>query len=106
MHGSRQSLFTRDDTFFGVCEAIGQDFGFNANILRVAFGVLLLWNPVVIISAYLGLGVIVAASRWLYPDTPRKPRRSKAAAAGPVAAAAEPGPQEREGEPEDLAIAA
>ena len=104
MHGPRQSLFTRDDTFFGVCEAIGQDFGFNANILRVAFGVLLLWNPLVVIGTYLGLGVIVAASRWLYPDTPRKPRRGTAAAV-PVAAA-EPGPQAREREPEDLAIAA
>ena len=34
---SGQNLFTRDDTFFGICEGVGEDFGFNANWRRLAF---------------------------------------------------------------------
>ena len=63
-----ENLITRDDTFLGICEALGEDFRFNANILRVALGVSLLWNPVAVIATYAGLGVIVAVSRWLAPN--------------------------------------
>lgn len=59
----------RSDTFLGVCEAIGQDLGFNSNWLRALFAVLLLWNPEVIVGAYLGLGAVVAATRLLLPDS-------------------------------------
>lgn len=62
------NLFTRDDTFFGICEALGQDLGFNANLLRVTLGVAVLWNPVVVLSVYAGLGVLVAVSRVAFPD--------------------------------------
>jgi phage shock protein C len=57
----------RADTFLGVFEAIGQDLGFHPNLLRVPFAALLLWNPAVIVGAYLGLGGIVALSRRFYP---------------------------------------
>jgi phage shock protein C len=67
----------RSDTFLGVCEAIGQDFGFNPNYLRVVFGVLLLWNPLVVLSVYFGLGCVIAATRWFFPaaerSTPQAP---------------------------------
>lgn len=62
-----QKLFARSDTFFGVCEAIGQDFGFNPNWLRVAFAVPLLYSPVVAIAAYIVVGLIVAASHFAFP---------------------------------------
>lgn len=62
-----QSLIMRDDTFLGVCEALGQDFGVHSNWFRAAFGMSLLWNPVVSISAYFGVGLIVLASRLLFP---------------------------------------
>lgn len=62
------NLFTRGDTFFGVCEALGQDLGFNPNLLRVTLGVLVLWNPVVVLSAYAGAAVLVAATRFAFPD--------------------------------------
>lgn len=61
------NLFMRNDTFFGVCEAIGQDFGFNANWLRVAFAVPLLVNPAITFGAYALLGLIVALSRFFAP---------------------------------------
>jgi len=68
MSTSKPNLFTRDDTFLGVCEAIGEDCGFNANWLRVALGVVVLWNPAVAIGAYLAAGVLVFLSRWLMPS--------------------------------------
>ena len=67
MQRSQPSLFTRHDTFFGVCEAIGQDFRFNANWLRLGFGVALLLSPLAALGVYLGLGVVIAVSRWLFP---------------------------------------
>lgn len=75
MQGSKANLFMRDDTFFGVCEAIGEDFGFNPLFLRVAFGVSVLWNPVAVLVAYFGLGVIVLASRLLFPNPKRSAGR-------------------------------
>jgi phage shock protein C len=68
MHASKPSLFTRDDTLFGVCEALGEDLGFNPLPLRVTLAVLLLWNPVAVLAAYLGAGAVVLASRLLFPN--------------------------------------
>lgn len=67
MQSPQPSLFSRPDTFFGVCEAIGQDFGFNPNYLRVAFGATVLLSPVTVLATYVGLGAIVFASRRLFP---------------------------------------
>jgi phage shock protein C len=67
MKPANQSLFARNDTMFGVCEAIGEDFGFNPNWLRVVLGVMLLWNPVVVIGAYALAGVAVMMSRLIFP---------------------------------------
>lgn len=71
MQGSKANLFMRDDTFLGVCEAIGEDFGFNPLFLRLAFGVSVLWNPAAVLVAYLGLAIIVLASRLLFPNPKR-----------------------------------
>lgn len=62
------NLFTRPDTFLGVCEAIGQDLGIHANWLRVALGVAVLWQPLWAIGGYLIAGLIVLALRLLLPD--------------------------------------
>jgi phage shock protein PspC (stress-responsive transcriptional regulator) len=61
------ALPLRADTLLGVCEGIGQDLGINPNFLRVPFAALMLWNPPVVIASYLGLGCVVALSRWMYP---------------------------------------
>jgi phage shock protein C len=68
-----KSLFARHDTFFGVCEALGQDFGFNANWLRLAVAVGLLVAPIIATAAYLGLGLVVLVSRLLFPSRPTAP---------------------------------
>lgn len=60
----------RSDTVLGVCEAIGQDFGFNPTWLRLAFIAPIFFAPYAAVGAYLGLGVIVAATRLLFKDKP------------------------------------
>ena len=62
------NLFTRDDTLLGVCEALGQDFGFNPLWLRLAFTLAVFWNPVAAIGVYLALGTAVLLSRLIFPD--------------------------------------
>ncbi|MEO8176406.1 MAG: PspC domain-containing protein [Sphingomicrobium sp.] len=61
------ALPLRHDTILGVCEALGQEFGFHSNWLRVVFAALVLWNPIVIMGIYLAIGAGVALARWLFP---------------------------------------
>jgi len=65
MHVSQPAA--RNDTMLGVCQSLGEDFGINPNILRVAFGVGLIWQPLAMIGGYLGLAVVIAVSHWLFP---------------------------------------
>ena len=86
MQTSQPPLWARDHTLLGVCEALGEDFGFNPMILRIPFAVLLLWNPSVVVATYLGLGVLVLATRWLAPN-PRRAAVAADTAAQPATAA-------------------
>jgi len=61
------SVLARDDTFFGVCQALGEDFRFNPLFLRLAFAGLLFWNPLAAIGAYAAAGLVVGVSRWFVP---------------------------------------
>lgn len=97
MSASQGNLFTRDDTFFGVCEGLGQDLRINPNLIRVAFAVGVYLNPVAAVAAYFGLGILVLATRLLV----REPRQASAAdASAPAQSAAV------ENGSEDLAMAA
>ena len=58
----------RDDTIFGVCQALGEDFGFNPNWPRAALGVGLLFAPVATLIGYGVAGLIVGIARWIAPD--------------------------------------
>ena len=60
----------RHDTILGVCEAVGQDFGFNPVWLRLAFIAPIFFAPALTLGAYLGLGVVVAGTRLLFKDKP------------------------------------
>ena len=98
MQNETTNLFRRRDTFFGICEAVGQDFGFNPLYLRLAFIAPLFFFPVQTFAAYFALGFIVLASRLLFP--------SKAAAVeAPALTAAEPAAA-REEKTEEFALAA
>lgn len=84
MQTSQPSLFARDHTILGVCEGLGEDFGFNPMFLRVPLAVCLLLNPTAVIVAYLAAGIVVFATRWIAPNpVPAADRTS----AGPAARA-------------------
>ena len=67
MADTNRNTFDRPDTFFGICEAMAQDFGFNPLWLWLAFVPAIFFFPFQAPFAYLGLGVIVWASRTLFP---------------------------------------
>jgi phage shock protein C len=71
------ALPLRSHTILGVCEAIGEDFGFNPVLLRVPFAATVLYSPLLSVGGYFALGAVVLASRLLFP---------KAGAAGDAAA--------------------
>jgi phage shock protein PspC (stress-responsive transcriptional regulator) len=61
------ALPLRSHTIFGVCEAIGEDFGFNPVLLRIPFAATVLYSPLLAIGSYFALGAVVLASRLLFP---------------------------------------
>lgn len=63
----KENLFTRNDTILGVCEGLGEDFGFNPLWLRLAFIAPLFWFPLEMVMLYAGLGLAVLASRMIFP---------------------------------------
>lgn len=73
MDSETTNLFRRRDTFFGICEAVGQDFGFNPLWLRLAFVAPLFFFPIETFAAYALLGAIVLASRLIHPRTVAAP---------------------------------
>lgn len=80
------ALPLRAHTILGVCEAIGEDFGFNPTFLRVPLAASVIWNPLVAIGTYFALGLAVLASRLLFPA----PKPAKWAPASEEAPANEP----------------
>ena len=65
---ANQALFNRPDTLLGVCEGVGREFGIHPNILRIAFAVPMIWNPVAVISTYFGLGAALWLSHKIAPN--------------------------------------
>ena len=102
MHKVQSNLFARDDTFFGVCEALGQDFGFHPNWLRVALAPLLFWNPVATIAGYFGMGVLILVTRLIHPN----PRLAAASAAEEAPAQPAPALQAEAADAEMVPLAA
>jgi phage shock protein C len=70
---SDTNVFARDDTFFGVCQAIGEDLGFNPNYLRIAFALPLLYAPVTTLAVYAALAAVVVLLRLIVPNPRRAP---------------------------------
>lgn len=61
------ALPLRSHTILGVCEAIGEDLGFNPIFLRIPLAASVIWNPMIAFGAYFALGAVVFASRMLFP---------------------------------------
>jgi phage shock protein PspC (stress-responsive transcriptional regulator) len=98
------SLFARDHTFLGVCEGLGEDFGFNPLYLRVAFAVPLIWNPLATLGAYAAVGLVVLAARLLVREP--RPAFAKASAGEPAAVELAAPTADNEDEAEMVAVAA
>jgi phage shock protein C len=64
---NQPALPLRNHNILGVCEAIGEDFGFNPVLLRIPFAASVLWSPLMAIGAYFALGGIVLLSRLVFP---------------------------------------
>jgi phage shock protein C len=77
------ALPLRSHTILGVCEALGEDFGFNPVFLRIPFAASVIYSPMIAFGLYFALGAVVLASRLLFP---RKSANADAAAAQPALA--------------------
>ena len=82
---SKPNMLTRNDTMLGICQSLGDDFGFNPDFLRVALGIVLIWQPILAIAAYLAIGIVVLAARLLFPN-----RADAATGVGNLSAAPQP----------------
>jgi phage shock protein PspC (stress-responsive transcriptional regulator) len=91
-------VYARDHTLLGVCEALGEDIGFNPVYLRILLSVGLFFSPWGALALYAGLGLLVAFTRFVAPN-PRAPVTQ--ADSGPVEANSAEAPAEPE-----LALAA
>jgi phage shock protein C len=83
---TQTNLLFRNDTLFGVCEALGEDFGISPTWFRIAFAAPLLVNPMAVVAAYFATGALVLATRVIFPnlssldsrrDVARRPPRSR-----------------------------
>jgi phage shock protein C len=61
------ALPLRSHTILGVCEAIGEDFGFNPVFLRIPLAASVVISPMWAFITYFALGAAVLASRLLFP---------------------------------------
>lgn len=75
MQTNKGNLFTRDDTFFGVCEGLGEDLGIPSNLFRLAFAFGFFFSMQGALIAYAALGLLVLVSR-LVIRTPRAAHQS------------------------------
>jgi len=87
------NLFTRDDTFFGVCQGLGEDLGISGNWFRLGFALALFFSPMGALAAYALCGLFVFAIRWLVPAP------ATASSAETAAESQPPVPSEVEGLP-------
>ena len=67
MTNPQPSLFARPDTFFGVCQGMGEDLGIHPNLFRIAFGMAFFFGPLATVVIYCSLGLVVAAARSAFP---------------------------------------
>jgi phage shock protein PspC (stress-responsive transcriptional regulator) len=61
------ALPLRNDTILGVCQGLGEEFGFSANWLRVPIAALVMFNWVAALGIYFALGLALLVARLVYP---------------------------------------
>jgi phage shock protein PspC (stress-responsive transcriptional regulator) len=75
------NLFTREDTFFGVCQGLGEDLGISGNWFRLAFALGLFFSPIGTLAAYAAAGAFVFTIRWLVPNGSKAAAKTETPAA-------------------------
>ena len=73
----RDNVALRNDTILGVCEALGQDLGFNPTFLRVPLAAGIIFAPFAMVGIYLALAVIVFVSRTFFPNKVQRIARAE-----------------------------
>lgn len=68
MTTAAQPLTAPKDNLLGICNALGEDFGFNPLWLRLALGAAFVIQPVGVVVTYLALGLVVLVSRIAFPN--------------------------------------
>ncbi len=71
MTNETQKLAAPKDNLLGICNALGEDFGFNPLWLRLALGCAFVIQPVGVILGYIALGLVVLVSRLAFPNAKR-----------------------------------
>lgn len=66
-HDASDYQSNEPDSLFGICQVAGEDLHIKPFFLRVGLISVLFFNPLLMIGAYLGLGLVVGASRVLFP---------------------------------------
>lgn len=66
------------DNLLGICNALGEDFGFNPLWIRLALGCAFVLQPIGVVVAYLALGLVVLMSRLAFPNAKRAVVREEA----------------------------
>ena len=95
------ALPLRSHTILGICEAIGEDFGFNPVLLRVPLAAMVIWSPMIAIGSYLGLGIAVlddAEARALTPLVVHVDDQNRVVKIGNDPAEPVPGSDQRRGD--------
>ncbi|MCD2314599.1 PspC domain-containing protein [Sphingomonas sp. IC-11] len=67
-----KKLTNPKDNLLGICNALGEDFGFNPLWLRLALGAAFVIQPVGVVVTYLALGLVVLVSRIAFPNARAK----------------------------------
>jgi len=84
---AKTPIIDRAAPIFGVCEALGDDFGISANWFRASLAPLILWQPLWTVVGYFLVGALVLATRLIFPDVhaPRTAAITSAVESEPVA---------------------
>ncbi|WP_144037151.1 PspC domain-containing protein [Sphingomonas sp. TZW2008] len=79
MTSQTTKLAAPKDNLLGICNALGEDFGFNPLWLRLALGCAFVIQPINVVIGYLALGLIVLVSRLAFPEarTSTLPERAR-----------------------------
>lgn len=86
MTAQNQKLAAPKDNLLGICNAMGEDFGFNPLWLRLALGCAFVVQPINVVIGYLALGLVVLVSRLAFPDARTAKPEATAVATVPTSA--------------------